>query len=63
MKIIYKLLLPIMIIAMYFAITEQNKTNQNIYITIIAIVIFMFGMMILSAKTPSKNQDKENENV
>ena len=48
---------------MYFAITEQNKTNQNVYITILAIAIFMFGMMILSAKTPSKNQDKDYENV
>ena len=30
---------------------------------IISIVIFMFGMMRLSAKTPSKNQEKEDENV
>jgi hypothetical protein len=26
-------------------------------------VVFMYGMMRLSAKTPSKNQDKEEENV
>jgi hypothetical protein len=30
---------------------------------VIAIVVFMMGMMQLSAKTPSKNQDKEDENV
>ena len=28
-----------------------------------AIAVFMFGMMQLSAKTPSKNQDKEDQDV
>lgn len=52
-----------MIIAIYFAISEQNKSNQNVYIMIIAIAIFMFGMMRLSAKTPSKNPENEENNV
>ena len=52
-----------MIIAAYFVFNEQNKSSQNIYILIIAIVVFMFGMMQLSAKTPSKNPEKENDNV
>ena len=30
---------------------------------VVAIVVFMIGMMQLSAKTPSKNQEKEEENV
>jgi hypothetical protein len=63
MKFLNKLLIPIMIIAIYFAISEQNKSNQNIYIMIIAIAIFMFGMMKLSAKTPSKNPENEENNV
>lgn len=52
-----KLLIPIMIVAIVIAFYEQSKENANVYIQIIAIVIFMFGMMKLSAKTPSKNDD------
>ncbi len=52
-----------MIVAIILAIYEQSKADKNVYIMIIAIVIFMFGMMRLSAKTPSKNQDKEEDNV
>lgn len=58
-----KILIPIMIIAIIIAFYEQSKEEKNTYITIIAIVIFMFGMMRLSAKTPSKNQEKEEEDV
>ena len=52
-----KLLIPIMIIAIVIAFYEQSKEQSNLYIQIIAIVIFMYGMMRLSAKTPSKNED------
>ncbi len=62
-KFFNRALFPIMIIAIYFAISEQNKSNQNIYIMIIAIAVFMFGMMRLSAKTPSKNIENEDDNV
>ena len=58
-----KILIPMMIIAIIIAFYEQSKEEINTYITIIAIVIFMFGMMRLSAKTPSKNQEKEEEDV
>ena len=57
-----KLLLPIMIIAILIAFYEQQKTASNVYITVGAVAIFMYGMMRLSAKTPSKNQDKEDDN-
>lgn len=53
----------IMILAISVALYEQVSAEKNIYITVVAIVIFMFGMMQLSAKTPSKNQDKEEEDV
>ncbi len=52
-----------MIIAILIAFYEQSSENKNVYISVIAIAVFMFGMMKLSAKTPSKNQDKEDDNV
>lgn len=58
-----KLLLPIMIIAILIAFYEQSLEKKNVYISVVAIAVFMFGMMKLSAKTPSRNQDKEDDNV
>lgn len=53
----------IMILAIGVALYQQVSEEKNIYIMIIAIVVFMYGMMQLSAKTPSKNQDKEEQDV
>lgn len=58
-----KLLIPIMFIAIIVALYEQSKPEKNVYILVAAIVIFMIGMMRLSAKVPSKNQEKENDDV
>jgi hypothetical protein len=58
-----KVLLPIMIIAIIVAFYEQSLEKKNVYIQVISIVIFMIGMMKLSAKTPSKNQEKEEDDV
>jgi nitrate/nitrite transporter NarK len=58
-----KFLIPIMVIAIIVALYEQVNAEKNVYVMVVAIVVFMFGMMQLSAKTPSKNQDKEDENV
>jgi hypothetical protein len=58
-----KLLIPIMIIAIIVALWEQSKPYKNVYLMAAAIVIFMFGLMRLSAKTPSKNPENEDENV
>ena len=52
-----------MVIAICVALYEQNKSDKNVYIIVVAIVIFMIGMMKLSAKTPSKNQESEDDNV
>lgn len=52
-----------MVLAIAVALYEQVSAEKNVYIMVIAIVVFMMGMMQLSAKTPSKNQDKEDENV
>jgi len=53
----------IMILAISVALYEQVSAEKNIYIMVIAIAVFMFGMMQLSAKIPSKNQDKEEKDV
>lgn len=53
----------IMILAISVALYEQVSAEKNIYIMIIAIAIFMYGMMQLSAKTPSKNQEKEEQDA
>lgn len=53
----------IMILAISVALYEQVSEDKNIYIIIVAIAIFMYGMMQLSAKTPSKNEDKEGQDV
>ncbi|MFV8364268.1 hypothetical protein ACNQGO_12875 [Flavobacterium sp. ZT3P35] len=58
-----KFIIPIMVVAITIALYEQVSAEKNVFIMVIAIVVFMMGMMRLSAKTPSKNQDKEDENV
>ncbi|WP_276380619.1 hypothetical protein [Flavobacterium sp. H4147] len=58
---IFKIL--IMILAISVALYEQVSDDKNVYITVVAIVVFMYGMMQLSAKTPSKNQEKEKQDA
>ncbi len=58
-----KLLIPIMAIAILVAFYEQSLEKKNVYISVIAIVVFMLGMMKLSARTPSKNQEKEEDDI
>ena len=48
-----------MILAIGVGLYEQSQAIPNRYIMIIAIVIFMYGMMRLSAKTPSKHSESE----
>jgi NADH:ubiquinone oxidoreductase subunit H len=52
-----------MIIAIIVAFYEQSLDKKNVYIQVISIVVFMIGMMKLSAKVPSKNPEKEEDNV
>ena len=58
-----KIVIPILILSILVALYEQRSAQKNVYIMVIAIVVFMFGMMRLSSKTPSKNQEKEEDNV
>ena len=50
-----------MLVAIIVGIYEQSQAQPNIYILIVTIVIFMYGMMQLSARTPSKHIETENE--
>jgi len=56
-----KLVIPFAIVAIIVGLFEQSKSKPNIYILCIAIVIFMFGIMKLSAKIPSKSQEEKEE--
>ncbi|UFH35260.1 hypothetical protein [Flavobacterium acetivorans] len=58
-----KIVILIMLLAILIAFFEQVSAEKNVYVTVVAIVVFMFGMMRLSAKTPSKNQEKEEKDV
>lgn len=52
-----KYLILILVISAIIAIYEQSLAQPNVYVTCIAFVVFMFSMMKLNAKLPSKNQD------
>ncbi len=56
-----KLIIPFTLVAIIVGLFEQSKAKPNIYILCIAIVIFMFGIMKLSAKIPSKSQEEKEE--
>ena len=58
-----KFYVPTVLIVIAVAFYEQTATDKNVYVSVIAMAVFMFGMMRLSAKTPSKNPEKEEENV
>ncbi len=52
-----------MIIAILVAFYEQSKPDANMYIMIGAFVLFMYGMMRLSAKTKSKNEETDEQDI
>ena len=58
-----KLLIPIMILAILVAFYIPKNGKLNLIFTVFAVVIFMFGMMKLSAKTPSKNKEDDNTTI
>jgi predicted branched-subunit amino acid permease len=54
-----KLLIPLMFVAILVGLFEQSKDKPNICILCAAVAVFMFGMMNLSSKIPSKTQREE----
>lgn len=60
MRTIYIILL---FAAAFLALFEQSKEHPNKIVMIGAIVVFMLGLMRLMSKVPSKNQEKNDEEV
>ncbi len=58
-----KFLFLIMIAAIFVAFYEQNTTKPNVIITCIALVVFMFGMIKLSAKIPPKDTEDDHKEI
>ena len=56
-----KLVIPFTLVAIIVGLFEQSKDKPNIYVLCIAIVLFMFGIMKLSTKIPSKSQENKEE--
>lgn len=46
---------------MLWALAEQTREHPNIYVQIIAVIVFFFMMMRLMNQTPSNYNKKENE--
>ena len=49
----------VMLLTVALLIWQQTKAQPSVWVQIPAIIIFFFGMSRLSAKTQSKNQEKE----
>jgi hypothetical protein len=52
-----------MAVCIFIAFYEQNEAKPNQIITALAVVVFIVGMIKLSTKTPSKNNEEEDENI
>ena len=52
-----------MFVAIIVGLFEQSNDKPNIYILCATVVVFVYGMIQLSAKTPSKNQEENEDNV
>ncbi len=48
-------------IAFVVAFYNQRQEKPNVIIAVIAVVIFMFGMMKLSSKIESKNKENDEQ--
>lgn len=58
-----KLALPFIIVAIIIGVYEYSQEKPNIIVVCVVIVLFMFGMMQLNSKIPSKfNEEEDNEN-
>lgn len=52
-----------MFAAAFIALYEQSKEHPNNIVMVVAIVVFMLGLMRLMSKVPGKNQEKNDEEV
>lgn len=47
----------------FIALYEQSKAKPNVVVMVIAIIVFMMGMMQLVNRVPSKNDNKSQDDV
>jgi hypothetical protein len=56
-----KLFIPFIFVAIIFGLFEQSKDKPNIYILCASVALFMYGMMQLTSKVPSKKEEEKND--
>jgi arginine exporter protein ArgO len=58
-----KILLALMGVAILAALYEQSEPTPNIYVMAGAFAVFMYGMMRLSARTKSKSEQTNGDDL
>ena len=56
-----KIFMLLIVAAFFVAFYNQGQEKPNLFVAVIAVVIFMFGMLKLSSKVTSKNREEEEE--
>lgn len=59
MKKVIILILMIVVVGVLF--WQQNSDKPNIWVQVMSFVLLFYGMMRLSRKVPSKNNEQEGE--
>ena len=54
-----KILIPLILVSLFIAFYEQKSEKPNIIITVLAVIVFMLGMMKLSSRISSNTKDKD----
>ena len=58
-----KIIILMLLVSGFLLVFEQSKFKPNLYIICIAFVLFMFSLMKLSFKIPSKNNNKKDHDI
>lgn len=55
------IILGLMIVVVGVLFWQQNSDKPNVWVQVMGFVLLFYGMMRLSRKVPSKNQEREEE--
>lgn len=55
------ILLILMLVVVGVLFWQQNSEQPNIWVQIMGFILLFYGMMRLSRKVPSKNQEEDQE--
>lgn len=58
-----RILIPLALVAIIYALFEQQKPEPNKLVLAIAAVLVVWGIARLSAKIPSKNQTNDTDDT